>query len=184
MLKQDVNLDRKKFIKKFKKKSKYKKNFKKKRIRKSLALKRPYFFNKTFLGLKYRLGSLKISNKINIKMTANNVFCTLSNVLTKKTKIVASSGKYKIKTSKRSLKFSSKTIVEYFFKEIKKYISKKFFLISIIAPTRVRRPLIKTIKKIFKKTPIIIQIKEKKCFNGCRPAKKRRKKRKGFRIFK
>ena len=31
---------------------------------------------------------------------------------------------------------------------------------------------------------ILINIQSKKCFNGCRPAKKKRKKQKGLRIFK
>ena len=48
-----------------------------------------------------------------------------------------------------------------------------------------KKPLLKQIvEQIGVKTAITINVMPKKCFNGCRPKKKRRKKQRGLRIFK
>ena len=104
-------------------------------------------------------------------------------IKSKKTLNVAYAGKYKIKTSKRTLKFSSKVIIENFLKEINERL-KTFVFISLILPKRIKRKTIKLLKKSFKNKKVILNVIGKKCFNGCRPSKKKRKKRKGFRIFK
>ena len=101
------------------------------------------FFNKTLLKLT-QIKNLVNCYKINIRATSNNVFCTLSDIKRKKTLLLGYSGKYNIKTSKRSLKFSSKYIIESFLKEINKYVEriKKKTLLLI-------RLLKKLITKIF-----------------------------------
>jgi len=57
--------------------------------------------------------------------------------------------------------------------------------IEIIAPLKVKTFLIRSLL-FFKKQKknIIINIKPKKCFNGCIPPKKIRKRKKKMRIFK
>jgi len=153
-------------------------------FRRSLLRKLKDYNNTTYVYLNESLS--EVHNRINVKITSNNIFCTLSNLKTKKTLLIASAGKYKIKTSKRTLKFSFKIIFENFLKEIKNKILDNKLIFVITAPKRIRRRLIKQIKFFFKffKKHFIIHFKDKKCFNGCRPAKKKRKKRKGFRIFK
>ena len=173
MLKQEINL-------KFKKK-KIRKGLKKYKRNRQL-LKKINSFNKTFLKIS-KLKNLNLFHKINIRATSNNVFCTLVDIKSKKTLNVAYAGKYKIKTSKRTLKFSSKVIIENFLKEINERL-KTFVFISLILPKRIKRKTIKLLKKSFKNKKVILNVIGKKCFNGCRPSKKKRKKRKGFRIFK
>jgi ribosomal protein S11 len=120
---------------------------------------------------------------ITIKVTPNNVFCTLK---TKKnqTLIVLSAGILKIKTSKKKIKFSIKLIIPKFLKNLKKVVNNKTSIINISGPKKIRKNILKQIFKNLTKTKLIFNIKEKKCFNGCRAKKKKRKKRKGLRIFK
>jgi ribosomal protein S11 len=142
------------------------------------------FFNKTLLKLT-QIKNLVNCYKINIRATSNNVFCTLSDIERKKTLLLGYSGKYNIKTSKRSLKFSSKYIIESFLKEInKKFNLNNELFINLILPKRIKKKTIKIIKSFYKKKKVILNVKGKKCFNGCKPKKKKRKKRKGFSIFK
>jgi len=47
-----------------------------------------------------------------------------------------------------------------------------------------KKPILEVISINLKDKNIILDVKGKKCFNGCRPPKKRRKKQKGLRIFK
>jgi ribosomal protein S11 len=122
--------------------------------------------------------------RLNIRITSNNVFCTLKNIKEKKILFVGSSGIYKVKTSKKTLRYSTKVIVGYFLKKIKKGLNSKRFFVNIIAPIRIRKAVIKQLAKFFKKSSLIVNAENKKCFNGCRPKKKKRKKQKGLRIFK
>jgi ribosomal protein S11 len=122
--------------------------------------------------------------KLSIRVTPNNVFCTLKNILRKKTISLGSSGIYKVKTSKKTLRYSTKVILEYFLKTIKKELNSKKVIVNIIGPIRIRKAILKQLKKYFKKSSLILNIENKKCFNGCRPKKKKRKKQKGLRVFK
>ena len=60
-----------------------------------------------------RLQQLKSQKKhfkrINIRITSNNVFCTLVDVLRNKTLVLGSSGKYSVKTSKKNIKIQFKS---------------------------------------------------------------------------
>ena len=115
----------------------------------------------------------------------NNIFCTLKNLGTKKTLVHRSSGMYKLRTSKKNLKYNVKIMLQFFFKDIKDYFkNEKNVLIEITCGIKIRKQIIKFWKQKIKKKNVILQINEKKCFNGCRPPKKRRKKRTGLRIFK
>lgn len=185
MLKQKKNLSIKKnpkFSKPwFEKKSKSLKSKTIYRKRKNFK-KKSYFLNPHFQEI---INTKSIyQKKINIRITPNNVFCTLKNTQRNKTLKVASSGKYKIKTSKKTLSYSTKNIISTFLEEIKKLSPDKRLLINLIGPTRIRKNVLKQISKYLKKKSIIINVEDKKCFNGCRPKKKKRKKQKGLRIFK
>ncbi|WP_304192630.1 hypothetical protein [Phenylobacterium aquaticum] len=59
---------------------------------------------------------------------------------------------------------------------------------KIVAPKRMRKSLIVRFLRLYKTNrylrSIVLNVIEKKIFNGCRPKKKRRKKRQGLRVFK
>lgn len=90
------------------------------------------------------------------------------------------------KLQKKTLAFSTKLILSHFLQDIKSYIANQSIHISLISPSRVRKKILQQIFLHFKFTSssILLEVDPVKCFNGCRPKKKRRKKRKGFRIFK
>lgn len=121
--------------------------------------------------------------KILIRLTQNNIFCTLTNNK-HKTLLTSSSGKYKIKTSKKKLKFTSKIILKSFLKQIKDKILKSKLLISVVAPKNLKKKIVSQLQENIKTKNFFIDISDKKIFNGCRPKKQKRKKRKGLRIFK
>jgi ribosomal protein S11 len=129
---------------------------------------------------------LKIFSKcLNIKITANNIFCNLKNRLTNKTLAAASSGKYKIKTTRKKLRYAIKLVLRAFMMEINSKYTFKTLIIKIIAPIKIRRYIVSFLGEVLKKKTqkLIIKVAHKKCFNGCRPAKKRRKKNKRFTNF-
>lgn len=121
--------------------------------------------------------------KIYIKITQNNFFCTLTNNKYK-TLLTSSSGKYKIKTSKKKLKFTSKIILKSFLKEIKTKILNNKILLQIIAPKNIKKKIVKQICRTLSNKNIFIELIEKKNFNGCKVKKQKRKKRKGLRLLK
>ena len=177
-----------------KKKKRMIKNFKKrgskfKRLKKTLKHKISVL-KKTYSNFTLAKASSVLSElcyKITIRSTQNNIYCTLSNVANKKVIFVISSGKCKINTSKKSLKFNSKQIIRTFLKKIRKHFKKgPSTLIVINLPKRLRKSVLKTIRFSYlkKKSRLIIELKNKKCFNGCRLKKKKRKKRSKFRVFK
>ena len=148
-------------------------------------------FNTTFL---YHYKKLSIINKIFnwiklkaiIRVTANNIFCTI--LQEKKIIYVGSVGKYKLKTSQRKMNFTLKTIIKIFYSKINTLLNQNninSIFIEIIAPLKVKKNLIKKLSFFKKKKKnIIINIKSKKCFNGCIPPKKIRKRKRKMRIFK
>lgn len=126
--------------------------------------------------------------KIYIKVTQNNFFCTLTNNK-RKTLVATSSGKCKIKTSKKKLRFASGLILKSFLKESTKIIKGKRLIVTLIAPKSIKKRIIKQIRREVKKKALKVrkcffEVMHKKAFNGCREKKEKRKKRKGLRIFK
>ena len=128
----------------------------------------------------------KFSKKINIRVTANNIFCTLVDLKSNKTLIVGSGGKYKVKTSKKKLSYNIKIVLDLFFKDIlEKLLPKEELLLNLISPLKIRKKIIRQLFTFLrKKRNLTINIVPKKAFNGCRPPKKIRKRKKGLRIFK
>ena len=126
------------------------------------------------------------SKCLNIKVTSNNIFCNFKNRLTNQTLVVGSSGKYKIKTTRKKLRYAIKLVLRSFMIEVTSKFTLKTLIIKIVAPIKIRRHIVSFLSEVLKKKTqkLIIKIAHKKCFNGCRPAKKKRKKQKGLRIFK
>lgn len=150
--------------------------------------------------------------KLTILIKKNNVFCNFSDFKDNKTLNSCSSGKYKIKVSKKTLKYTHDLVLDRFYREIwrKVYskIKKKEFkknqknkknnkdnkknkkvvrrglFVNIVCSTRLRKKVCRYVFRKFKKIPLIINAVSKKVFNGCRPPKKVRKKRRRMRIYK
>lgn len=137
---------------------------------------------------------------ITIRIKPNNVFCTFVNRANQKT-ISGTSTKYKVKMSKKALRYNYKVILKSFLKETKRFLKSKRILVSVTSPKRIRRELLRTLKsrlirrkkfvqkasgKIVRYSPdlLLFRFNSKKCFNGCRVRKKRRKKQRGLRIYK
>ncbi len=153
------------------------KKFKRQNLRriKTLLKNNRYSNNSKFFNiLKIENTDKKINFFINIKIMKNNIFCTLKNK--NSTLIMLSSGKLKIKTSKRKLKTASKLIIKRFVYIIKRLVKKKTSILTISGQIKTTKNIIKQIINGLNKSKIILNIKDKKCFNGCRPKKKRRKK--------
>jgi len=107
----------------------------------------------------------------------------------KKTLHVGSGGKYRIKTSKKKVRYNTIIILGLFFSKARLIFSKMInpeLLIVLTVPIRLRKRLIKQFKRFLRKKYINVTFKvnSQKTFNGCRPAKKVRKKRRKFRLFK
>lgn len=121
---------------------------------------------------------------IKIKFTQNNIFLTYSNIKNNTTIKTFSTGKEKFKTSKKLLKFSTKTFLPSIFEKLSENIKNKILLINITCPTYLKKHLITIINKFLQNNIFILNINCNKCFNGCKEKKQKRKKRKLFRIFK
>ena len=172
-------------------KKKFKKRIKKKKFKKSLFRVQKLFnttfsyYSKKFVLIHKLLNSTKL--KAILRVTANNIFCTIIQKPENKLIYVGSVGKYKLKSSQRKMKFTLKTIVKFFYNKINTLLTKEInsIFIELVAPLKVRRFLIKGLSFFKKKKKnIIISIKPKKCFNGCVPPKKIRKRKRKMRILK
>lgn len=133
--------------------------------------------------------------KFTFKITSNNLFCTLSDIKKKKVILSASRGKYRIKISKKKIKHNGVRIIKIFCKQAKKKLTPRGVFVNLVAPIKMRYKIIRFLKRFLRhfrikndekkwKRLLLIKIDAKKCFNGCRAAKRRRKKRKGLRFLK
>lgn len=110
-----------------------------------------------------------------VKISQNNIFCTLQNVRTKKIIKNCSSGK--LKTTKRSLNFNLRIVLTNFLKSFKNY-RRKIRFVFIRAPKFFKKKLAQGFFRYHFIRPRIFYFMEPfKCFNGCRALKVRRKKR-------
>ena len=109
----------------------------------------------------------------------------MKNLNSGKILINRSSGIYNLQISKKKLKYNIKMMLQFFFKDIEIFYKReKNILIEVICGVKVRKQIIKFLKQKIRKKNIVLQLNEKRCFNGCKPPKKKRKKRMGLRIFK
>jgi ribosomal protein S11 len=150
---------------------------------------------------------------ITIRVKPNNTFCTLRSSFHDQV-ISSSSTKYNVKMSKKSLRYNYKIVLKAFLKEVNAFIKSDKILFSITAPRKIRRELLRILKvhlepieldetldsdKIEQQsedicdneeehseepTLVVFKLNAKKCFNGCRVRKKKRKKQRGLRIYK
>ena len=162
-----------------KKKNIYKKFQYNKKLRLEYLLKN----NKYFLREKATLNREKVNYIINIKITPNNIFCNLQTRNQRRTIVLLSAGILKLNISKKKLKFTSKFVLQKFSKNLRS-LRKKFVLINIKGPIKIRKKILRQLFYSLKSCKILVDVNSKKCFNGCRPKKIKRKKRKGFRILK
>lgn len=142
----------------------------------------------------------KMRRTLTIRIKPNNVFCTLKNEIDNKV-ISGSSTKYKIKMSKKTLRYNYKIVVRSFLEEAKKMLKSNSILVNVTSPKRVRKELLRILKKKLllkqkssskntddeekqKFDAVVFNFNAKKCFNGCRAKKKRRNKQRGLRIYK
>ena len=181
MLKQPKKkLYKKKVLKPLKKKLSVKKLDRYKRVRKSFKL-TSTIFNPTYQALS-RI-SFKKTFTINIKIKPNNVFCTLKQK--DKTLYILSAGKSIVNNiSKKTLRYKSQLIIKEFLKKIQKYLKKNDFYINIIGTKKIKELTLRSLSNYFKNKKVLLNLDLKKCFNGCRAPKKRRKRQKELRIFK
>jgi hypothetical protein len=143
-------------------------------------------------GLKKKIFKDNYFNKkINIKVTSNNIFCTCINFITNKIIYNGSGGLYKIKVSKKKLKLVYKNILYKFFGFLRKKYRRKFLnriLVCVSAPITLRKKITRAVMNILLKLKnlkiILLKMNKKKCFNGCRASKVRRKKNLKFKIYK
>lgn len=173
------------------KKKIFTKKVSKKRFRKTILRVKKLFSTTFYYHSKKLILINNYSNWVKLKavirITANNIFCTILQKDKNKIVYVGSIGKYKLKTSQRKMKFALKTVIKIFYDKIIELLDEtnNTVFIEAIVPLKVKKIIIKSLS-IFKKKKknIIINIKPKKCFNGCVPPKKIRKRKRKMRILK
>lgn len=135
---------------------------------------------------KFSKKNLKSFLRLNIRVSPNNIFSNLKDGRSNKTLKSLSTGAIKLKTTKKRLNFNIKNFLSVFFKDvtrIKEVRAEKYALIKLISPKKFRKRILKmfhggVFKKFIKKKNLILDIPSEKTFNGCRPKKDIRKKRK------
>jgi ribosomal protein S11 len=159
----------------------YKKGFKPLLLIKRVSGAKSYQSFTKKISLLKKLNSYKV---LSLKTTSNNIFINLSNHL-RKSVLSCSSGKYKIKTTKKKIKHNIKVVIDSFFKDLKnKLIPQDRLIVKVTCFFRIRKLIVKLLFTKLKLNSVIWEINSKKSFNGCREKKKKRKKQKGLRIFK
>lgn len=164
---------KKKYFKRLKKAAK-------KYLKKTFSIKQKKFNKLVAFSIK----NIIITFNICIRITPNNIFCVLRDNIKNQTVILVSGGLIKIKISKKKLKFINKLFIETFISKIEENVKGKTCLVKISGPKKIIRFVSKQIIKSLKKSKLLINVLNKKVFNGCRAKKIRRKKRKGMRVFK
>ena len=145
----------------------------------------------SFNLLPYKLGRIPSLYTITIRITQNNIFCYVGNIVTNKTLLKLSSGNVKINVTKKTLKYHSTRIIPYFFSLLKPKILNSTICVNFILPKTLKRKIFFLVLSKFKKVRLkkmmlfkLFFFKGKKCFNGCRAPKLKRKKRHKYRILK
>ncbi len=146
-------------------------------------IRQPVFQQRLHLQPKRIIFKNTIKWVANIKITPNNIIIALTD-RSGKLKYLTSAGKLGLTCSKRTLKFVVKMVLTHFFNHLKKKKITEAVYFRITAPKHFRRRVLKTImKKEIRAGRNLLEGLSKLPFNGCRPPKERRKKRKGLRIF-
>jgi ribosomal protein S11 len=171
-----------------KKKFFYRKKKKKNQLRTinkgKIYLKNTYSIKRTKLKQIIKFLRKKIEYSIHVKITPNNIFCVLKDNKKNKTILLISAGILKIKISKKKLKFVNKLLVQNFIFKIKEKLKHKTCIVKISGPKKIIKFVSRQLIFSLNKSKLLINVLNKKVFNGCRAKKMRRKKRKGLRILK
>jgi len=143
----------------------------------------------TIKGFVFKTSAVVALYTITIRMTQNNIFCYIGNIVTNKTILKLSSGNVKINITKKTLKFHSTRIIPYFFSLLRSKIIRSVINVNFIVPKSIKKKIfflvLSKFKKLRKKKYFfkLFVFRGKKCFNGCRAPKLKRKKRHKFRIL-
>ena len=161
--------------------TKFQKVFKRlKKQKKSRKFSSPYF-----QVFRYFKGVLPPFNlRLSISISSNNIFLNLSKILTPVTIRKASAGVFRVKITKKRLKHTVCVVLQKFLNKIKLALYRRNLIIILTSPKHLRKKILKLFRDSFKRRNVYIKIKPLKCFNGCRPKKKKRKKRARLKIFK
>jgi hypothetical protein len=121
----------------------------------------------------------RITFLLTIKVLANNVFCSFKNLQLNKTVFIYSAGLLRLKMTKRKLKTTPKLIIDMFLTRVESELKQtELLLVDITAPMLIKEYILESVfSGSIKQNNLIINIKDKKSFNGCRPRKRRRGKR-------
>ena len=138
-----------------------------------------------FQIFRYYKGVLPRFNlRLSINISSNNIFLNLGKITHFNTIKKASSGLYGIKVTKKKLKHTVCVVLQKFLNKIKLIIHRHNLIIILTSPKFLRKKILKLFRDSFLRRNIFIKINPLKCFNGCRPKKKKRKKRARLNIFK
>ena len=146
------------------------------RIRKNTKLFKNFFLNTFYKKV------LITKHIINIKVNPNNTMITMADNFGN-TKYKMSAGMLGLHSSKKNYKLVYNLVLTEFFKYLKNERKYKHLLFRLSVPKMLRRRIVKRLK-FYIKTPNIFEGLRQLAFNGCRPPKMRRKKRKGLKITK
>ena len=146
---------------------------------------KPYFrkemsiFNRKLSKANRRVRKVaRFSYQVNIRIGPHNIFLNASGLWgKKKTYISETAGTFKVGISKKKLKHVYSIVLSKFYFKLKKIVKKRGVIFEVISPIKIRKKVVKTILYSFKQNWCIVNAIAKKCFNGCRPPKKIRKKR-------
>ncbi len=161
------------------------KRFKGKKFkRKSIFLKKALKYFPSGHLLKY---SKFLKNKdkshlgFSIKIAPNNIFCNLNENRNGKVNVIKSSstGMFKLKTTKKRLNFNLKPFLSSFLKPVMKEKQVKFaktVYLKVVAPQRLKSKVLEMmhsglLKRLVVQKNVVLDLPDRKIFNGCRPKK-------------
>lgn len=131
---------------------------------------------------KFNLKLIKPKYIIYIKIKTNNTIITWTN---KKGDVIynISAGNLGLNSSKKNYKLINNMVITEFFKKLKSEKIKHRILFKLSAPKFLRKRVIRRLKFFIRNKNVFENLRNLN-FNGCRPPKIRRKKRKGLKIYK
>lgn len=146
------------------------------KTKKNTKLFKNFFIDNFYKKLK------NVKHVVNIKINPNNTLITLTDNRGN-TKYKISAGMLGLHSSKKNYKLIYNLVLTEFFKQLKSEKKYKNLLFRLNVPKLLRRRLVKRLKYYIKNSNVFEGLRQLS-FNGCRPPKMRRKKRKGLKITK
>jgi len=84
---------------------------------------------------------------VTIRVTSNNIYCSLKDIKKKKILLIGSSGKYRIYISRKRLRTNIERVLSAFFRQVKPFLTVNGIVVTLIAPIRLRKKNFKFCKK-------------------------------------